>query len=219
MAFDSGISLTAQAREIAGSGSAKRLRRDGLVPMTIYGGKAETASGSVSKRELAAILRKSGRNAIFTLDLAGAATPVKIADMQLHPVKGSLIHVDFMRISLTEKTEFEVPVDVIGEAEGIRLLGAILDQPTHSLEIRCLPTDVPKSIEVDVTGLAVGDHLRVSDLKIDREKIEILADEDLVIVTVAAPRIVEEEAPVLEEPAEPEVIKKGKTDEEEEEKS
>ncbi len=214
MAFDSGISLTAQAREAAGSGSAKRLRREGLVPMTIYGGKSETASGSVSKRELATILRKSGRNAIFTLDLAGAATPVKIADMQLHPVKGNLMHVDFMRISLTEKTEFEVSIDVIGEAEGVRLHGAILDQPTHSLEIRCLPTDVPKSIEVDVSALGVGDHLRVSDLKVDREKIEILADEDQVIVTVAAPRIVEEEAPVLEEPVEPEVIKKGKTDEE-----
>ncbi len=214
MSFDSGVSLTAQAREDAGSGSSKRLRREGLVPMTIYGGKTDTASGSVSRRELAAILRKSGRNAIFTLDLAGAATPVKIADLQLHPVKGNLIHVDFMRISLTEKTEFEVQIEIVGEPEGVRLHGAILDQPTHSLEIRCLPTDVPKSIEVDVTALGVGDHLRVSDLKVDRAKIEVLADPDLVIVTVATPRIVEEEAPVLEEPAEPEVIKKGKTDEE-----
>jgi large subunit ribosomal protein L25 len=214
MSFDSGVSLTAQAREDAGSGSSKRLRREGLVPMTIYGGKTDTASGSVSRRELAAILRKSGRNAIFTLDLSGAATPVKIADLQLHPVKGNLIHVDFMRISLTEKTEFEVQIEIVGEPEGVRLHGAILDQPTHSLEIRCLPTDVPKSIEVDVTALNVGDHLRVSDLKVDRAKIEVLADPDLVIVTVATPRIVEEEAPVLEEPVEPEVIKKGKTDEE-----
>lgn len=214
MSFDSGVSLTAQSREGTGSGSSKRLRREGLVPMTIYGGKTDTASGSVSRRELAAILRKSGRNAIFTLDLAGAATPVKIADLQLHPVRGNLIHVDFMRISLTEKTEFEVQIEVVGEPEGVRLHGAILDQPTHSLEIRCLPTDVPKSIEVDVSALGVGDHLRVSDLKVDRDKIEVLADPDLVIVTVAAPKIVEEEAPVLEEPVEPEVIKKGKTDEE-----
>ena len=214
MSFDSGVSLTAQAREGAGSGSSKRLRREGLVPMTIYGGKIDTASGSVSRRELAAILRKSGRNAIFTLDLAGAATPVKIADLQLHPVKGNLIHVDFMRISLTEKTEFEVQIEIVGEPEGVRLHGAILDQPTHSLEIRCLPTDVPKSIEVDVTALGVGDHLRVSDLKVDRDKIEVLAEPDLVIVTVAAPKIVEEEVPVVEEPVEPEVIKKGKTDEE-----
>ena len=93
-------------------------------------------------------------------------------------------------------------------------LSGHLDQPTHSIEIRCLPTDVPKVIEVDVSLLNVGDHLRISDLIIDREKIEVLADDEQVVVSLAAPRIVEEEVPVLEEPAEPEVIKKGKTDEE-----
>ena len=215
MSFDSGISLTAATREQTGKGDAKRIRREGLVPVTVYGGKGDNATASVSRRELAAILRKRGKNAIFTLEVGDASTPVKIADMQLHPVKGSLVHVDFMRISLTEKTEFEVVIEVTGEADGVRNFNGILDLPTHELKIRCLPTDVPTSIEVDVTALGIGDHFRVSDLKIDRDKIEVLEDDNLVLATVVAPRLeVEEPVAAAEEQAEPEVIKKGKTEEE-----
>jgi len=215
MSFDSGISLTAETREQIGKGAAKRLRREGQIPVTVYGGKGDNATASVSRRELAAILRRSGKNAIFTLQVGAAATPVKIADMQLHPVKGNLVHVDFMRISLTEKTEFEVAIEVTGEADGVRNFNGILDLPTHELKIRCLPTDVPGSIVIDVTSLGIGDHFRVSDLKIDRDKIEVLEDENLVLATVVAARVeVEEPVAVAEEPAEPEVIKKGKTEEE-----
>ena len=215
MSFDSGISLTAETREQTGKGDTKRLRRAGQVPVTVYGGKGDNATASVSRRELAAILRKRGRNAIFTLAVGEASTPVKIADLQLHPLKGNLVHVDFMRISLTEKTEFEVQIEVTGEADGVRNFNGILDLPTHELKIRCLPTDVPQSIEVDVTALGIGDHFRVSDLKIDRDKIEVLEDDNLVLATVVAPRLeVEEPVAVAEEPAEPEVIKKGKTEEE-----
>lgn len=161
MSFDSGVSLTAETREQLGKGSAKRLRRVGQVPITVYGGKTDTASASVSRRELAAILRRRGRNAIFTLAVGDASTPVKIADLQLHPVKGNLVHVDFMRISLTEKTEFDVQIEIVGEADGVRNFNGILDQPTHELKIRCLPTDVPTNIQVDVTALGIGDHFRV----------------------------------------------------------
>lgn len=215
MSFDSGISLTAETRELIGKGHAKRLRREGQVPVTVYGGEGDNATASVSRRELAAILRKQGKNAIFTLQVGNASTPVKIADMQLHPLKGNLVHIDFMRISLTEKTEFEVPIEVTGEADGVRNFNGILDLPTHELKIRCLPTDVPTSIEIDVTALGIGDHFRVSDLKIDRDKIEVIEDDNLVLATVVAPRLeVEEPVAVAEEPAEPEVIKKGKTEEE-----
>lgn len=213
MSYDSSISLDAQPRPVGGKGAAGRLRREGYVPVTLYGGDGEAKSGSVLKREFSAIIRSRGRNSIFNLNLDGATTPVKIADLQLHPVKGSLVHVDFMRISLTERTEFEVRIEITGEAEGVRNFKGTLDQPTHSLRISCLPTDVPQTIEVDVTALGIGDHFRVADLQIDRDKIEVLADDELVLATVVAPRAEEEAAPVGEEPAEPEVIKKGKTEE------
>ena len=214
MSLDTTISLDAQPRSTSGKASARRLRRDGFVPVTVYGGKDPTMSGAVTRREFAKILRAFGRNSIFTLNLGGAPTPVKIAELQLDPIKGGLLHVDLLRISLTEKTEWEVRVETVGEPDGVRNFDGVLEQPTHTLKIRCLPTDVPLKIEADVTALGIGDHLRVSDLKIDREKIEILADDDLAIATVVPARVVEE--PVVaaaEEPAEPEVIKKGKTEE------
>lgn len=213
MSYDSTISLDAQPRPVSGKGVARKLRRDGLVPVTLYGGEGGAASGSVQRREFAAIIRSKGRNSIFNLNIGGSTTPVKIADLQLHPVKGSLIHVDLMRISLTEKTEFEVRVDTVGEADGVRNFNGILDQPTHTLKVRCLPTDVPQEIEIDVTELGIGDQFRVSDLKIDRDKIEVLADPELVLVTVVAARVEEVAVPTAEEPVEPEVIKKGKTEE------
>ena len=162
MSFDSSITLDAQPRSTNGTASARRLRRDGFVPVTVYGGKDSTMSGAVTRREFAAILRAFGRNSIFTLNLEGAATPVKIAELQLHPVKGSLLHIDLLRISLTEKTEWEVRVETVGEPDGVRNFDGVLDQPTHTLKIRCLPTDVPMKIEADVTALGIGDHLRVT---------------------------------------------------------
>ena len=215
MSYDSSISLLAQPRTVSGKSFAKQLRRDGFLPVTVYGGGEEAASGSVVSREFATIIRARGRNSIFSLSLGGSATPVKIAELQLHPVKGNIMHVDLMRISLTERTEFEVSIETVGEPEGVRTFSGILDLPTHSLKISCLPTDVPMQIEIDVSHLNIGDHFRVSDLKIDREKIEVLADAELVLATVVAPRIEEEPTPAVEEPVEPEVIKKGKTEEEE----
>jgi large subunit ribosomal protein L25 len=217
MSFDTNISLEAQPRAAKGKNAARRLRREGMVPVAVYGG-GQVATGAIATRELAAILRAhGGRNKIFNLVADGESGPVKIAELQLDPVKGHLLHADLMRISLTEKTEFEVPVEIVGEADGVRNFGGLLDIPTHSLKIRCLPGDLPDSIQVNVTALGIGHHLRVSDLQIDREKIEVLADPSVIIATVVAPRVAEE--PVAEVAtegvAEPEVIKKGKAEEEE----
>jgi large subunit ribosomal protein L25 len=217
MGFDTSLSLEAKPRAERGKNAARRLRRAGLIPVTVYG-HGETAAGAVATRELAAILRAHGRNAIMTLDLDGASSPVKIADLQVDPLRGGLLHADLMRISLTEKTEFEVPVRIVGEADGVRNFGGVLDLPTHSLRIRCLPGDLPESLEVDVSPLGIGAHFRVSDLQIDRDKIEVLADPEVMLATVVPPRVEEEPTPAAaaaEGPAEPEVIKKGKAEEEE----
>jgi large subunit ribosomal protein L25 len=213
MSFETGISIDAKTRQGAGKGTARRLRRDGFLPVTVYGGDSPAASGTIAHREIAMVIRRHGRNTIFTLNLDGATSTVKIADMQLDPVKGRLIHLDLMRISLTEKSEFEISIETVGEALGVKSLGGILDQPLHSLKVRCLPGDLPGQLDVDVSALDVGDHIRVSDLQIDREKIDILNDPETVVATVVAQRQ-EEEAPVVEGPAEPEVIKKGKTEDE-----
>jgi large subunit ribosomal protein L25 len=213
MSLDRNKSLEAKPRNERGKNASRRQRAQGLVPVTVYGGGKETASASVVKREFAALLRGHGRNVIFTLNVDGAATPVKIADMQVDPVKGTLIHMDLMRISLTEKSKFEVTIKTVGESEGVKSLGAILEVVTHSIEVRCLPGDLPSIIEVDVTPLGIGDKFKVGDLKLDG-KVEILDDPETVIATVVAPRA-EEPAPEAapEAAAEPEVIKKGKAEE------
>lgn len=206
MSFDVNVSLSAQGRTERGKNAARRLRASGQIPVTVYGG-GEPVAGAVNKRELGAFLRAHGRNKIFNLELDGAATSVKIADMQLDPIKGVLVHLDLMRISLTEKSEFEVPIKIIGEPEGVKLGGGILDIPTHSIKVRCLPTELPAVIEVDVTSLGIGGHINVKDLQL-AEGIEVRTNGDVTIATVVLPGA--EEAPAEATAAEPEVIKKGK---------
>jgi large subunit ribosomal protein L25 len=215
MSLDRNISLEAKPRNERGKNASRRQRAQGLLPITVYGGGKETASANLVKREFATLLRGHGRNVIFTLNVDGASTPVKIAEMQVDPVKGTLIHMDLMRISLTEKSKFEIPVRTVGESDGVKNLSGILEVVTHSLEVRCLPGDLPSIIEVDVTPLGIGDNFKVSDLKLD-SKIEILDDPETVIATVVAPRA-EEPTPEVapESAAEPEVIKKGKAEESE----
>lgn len=210
MSFDNNISLNAKNREERGKNASRRLRAAGLVPVTVYGGGGESTSATVTKREFSALIRHHGRNTIFTLDVEGTAGPVKIADVQIDPIKGFLVHADLMRISMTEKSKFEIPIKVVGESEGVKLSGGIMDIPTHALEVRCLPGDLPSVVEVDITHLGLGDHLSVKDLKLG-DKIEILTDSETVIVNIVSPRV--EETPAAETAAEPEVVKKGKTEE------
>jgi large subunit ribosomal protein L25 len=210
MSFDNSISLNAKNRSEFGKNASRRLRAANLVPVTVYGGGGESTSATVPKREFAALIRHHGRNVIFTLDVEGSAGPVKIADVQIDPVKGFLVHADLMRISLTETSKFEVKIKIIGEADGVKNFGGILDVPTHSLELRCLPADLPSVIEVDVTNLGLGDHLSVKDLNLG-DKVELLDDPNKVLATVVSPRV--EEVAEVTEAAEPEVVKKGKPEE------
>src|SRR5215211_5941331 len=187
MSSDTSLSLNAKNRSERGKNASRRLRAEGLVPVTVYGGGQESTSATVTKREFAALIRNHGRNSIFTLDVEGAAATVKIADVQIDPIKGFLVHADLMRISMTEKSKFEIPIKIVGESEGVKLSGGIMDIPTHSLEVRCLPGDLLSVVEVDITSLGLGDHLSVKDLNLG-DKIEILTDPDAVIVNIVAPR-------------------------------
>ena len=209
--------VQAKVREGRGKNDARRTRRDGMVPITVYGGGAETVAAVAPLAELAAILRSdAGRNTIFTIDVEGVgASEVMFHDRQIDPVKGRLIHADLARLVKGQKIEVTVPLHLTGEPLGVREKQGVLEQVIREIDIRCEPREIPDTIDIDVSNLDVHDTLHVSDLKV-AEGIEILTDAELVIATVG---IIKEEvaaAPVEgEEPAEPEVIGKGKKEEDE----
>ncbi len=210
--------VIAEPRDQVGKNANRRLRRAGRIPATFYGRQLQAVSVAVDPKEIFRILHsESGHNTIFKLKLAQNQTDVLIRDIQLDPVSGQLLHADFQAVAMDELMRFEVPVETLGEARGVKE-GGVLDTVLREIEVECLPGDVPENIAVDVSELDIGDSLRVEDLQIGDHKIEIVSEPDLVVVTVVPPRVVEEEEPeVEEEAAEPEVIKKGKAEEEEEE--
>src|SRR5438128_10175536 len=217
MAEKKDIVVRATRRGGRGKNDARRARRNGQVPVTIYGGSGETLAALAPLSELAAILRSdTGRNTIVTLEVEGVgASEVMFQDRQIDPVRGRLVHADFKRLVKGEKIEATVPLRLVGEPIGVREQAGILEQIVRNVEIRCEPREIPEALEVDVSNLGVHDVLHISDIP-PNEKIEILADADAVIATVG---VVKEEpvaAPPVEGevPAEPEVIGKGKKEEE-----
>ena len=209
--------IQAKQREGRGKNDARRARREGMVPVTVYGGGAETVAAVAPLRDLAAILRsESGRNTIFTIEVDGIGeSEVMFHDRQIDPVKGRLIHADLTRLVKGQKIEVTVPLHLVGEPFGVKEKQGVLEQIIREIEIRCQPRDIPDSFDIDVSHLDVHDTLHVSDIKIS-EGVEILNDPELVIATVGI--VKEEAAPApgveAEEPAEPEVIGKGKKEEE-----
>jgi len=212
--------VQAKVRDGRGKNDARRTRRDGMVPITVYGGGAETVAAVAALSDLAAILRsESGRNTIFTIDVEGVgASEVMFHDRQIDPVKGRLIHADLTRLVKGQKIEVTVPLHLFGEPIGVREKQGVLEQQIREIQIRCEPREIPDTLELDVTNLDVHDVLHVSDIPVS-ETVEILTDADVVVATVGI--VKEEVAPVApvegEEPTEPEVIGKGKKEEEGEE--
>ena len=209
--------VEAQTRTEFGKNSNRRLRASGLIPGVIYGSGRETMHVAVDPSEVVKILHsESGHNTIFKLAVEKDLADVLIKDLQLDPLKGTLLHADFQTVSLDQVMAFQVPVDVQGTAVGVKTHGGILDLVMREIDVECLPGDVPDSLPIDVTELNIGDAVRVSDLAED-PKVQIMSDGDLVIAHVVAPRVEVEEEEVeeeeLEEGAEPEVIKKGKAEE------
>jgi len=212
------IVVRAEQREGRGKNDARRLRARGFVPLTVYGGEGGAVSAAAPLAELAAILRsETGPNTIFTLDVDGVgASEVLFLDRQLDPVRGRLVHADLRLLVRGQKLEVTVPLHLIGEPAGIKEEGGVLEQIVREIDIRVSPRDIPDAINVDVSHLGVHDVLHVSDIPAD-ERIEILEEPDTVLATVSIVRE-EELAPVIEEPVvEPEVIGKGKKEEEGEE--
>ena len=220
MAEKKDYKVQAKVREGRGKNDARRARRDGMVPITVYGGGAETVAAIAPARDLAAILRSdAGRNTIFTIDVEGVGeSEVMFHDRQIDPVKGRLIHADLTRLVKGQKIEVTVPLHLTGEPVGVKERQGVLEQIVREIDIRCEPREIPDSLDVDVSNLDVHDVLHVSDIQVS-EAVEILTDPELVIATVGIVKEEAEAAPAAEgeEPAEPEVIGKGKKEEEGEE--
>jgi len=218
------ITVNANSREGVGKGPTRRLRAQGMIPAALYGEGGEAMPVAVSAKEIANILRSgTGHNTIFKLALAhvdGEPANVIIKDYQVDPVRGRLLHADLLRLSMTTTTLVSVSVETIGEPVGVKTDGGILELQLRDIEVECLPGDIPEHLKVDVSNLNIGDHVTVADLVYDREKVKLFVDQHQIVAGVLAPRMIEEVAPVVapegEEAAaaEPEVIKKGKTEEE-----
>lgn len=214
------IVLEAEKREAMTKGNVKSLRLHGRVPGVAYGDKEDPVSLSVDAKALQGILHsEGGRNALINLKIGGASHPVLIKEIQRHPITRALHHVDFHRVSLKQKIETNVPLHVKGEAPGVKLAGGVLEHLVREVRVRCLPTEIPASIDVDISNLQINEGIRAKELVLPAG-VELLVEPDNVIVHVVSVVVVEEVAPAAAETAvaaegaaEPEVIKKGKVEE------
>ena len=214
--------LEAKPRTPGTKNDARRVRREGKVPAVVYGAGKQALPVSVDPRQVARILHsETGHNTVFDLAIDGERTKAMIVDWQYEPIKGALLHIDLKRIAMDQKLRVSVPIDLVGEAAGVKQQGGILEQIVREVEIECLPGDIPNAIELSVAELVFGVVLRVGDLP-KSDKIKIVSDPDQPVAHIIS--IKEEEVPTAEAvageaaaaPAEPEVIKKGKQETEEE---
>ena len=208
------IVVEAQERSDLGKNASRRLRRSGGLPGVVYGLDRPPFTVGVGARKIEDVLSlETGRNTIFTLSLAGQdrTRAVMIKALQRDPVTERLVHVDFVRVDLAKAVRVNVPIRVIGIAEGVKTDGGLLEFVLRQVEVHCLPADIPEHLDLDVTALRLNQHLSVKDLPV-KERVTILDDPEAIICVVAIPK--EEAAPVVEEVVaevvEPEVIKKGK---------
>ena len=216
------ITVPAEVRASRGKNEARRTRRAGQIPAVVYGAFQDPVSIAVNPREILKIVRSTtGYNTIFTLAVQGGEnTPVMVVDHQVDPVKNTLLHADFKRIDLTKRIRVSIPVSTEGEPAGVKVQGGLLEIITRAIEIECLPDDIPEHFIIDVRELMIGQSKRASDVQLSGSMKLTSAPESVIahIVTLkveAEPVVAEAAVPVAGAPAagEPEVIKKGKKEE------
>ncbi|HLI30640.1 MAG TPA: 50S ribosomal protein L25/general stress protein Ctc [Terriglobia bacterium] len=210
------LTIEAAPREGFGKNAARRLRFAGRLPAVIYGGESEAISVTVDPRQLASILRsEGGHTSLLNLEVRGGEqVRVMVKDWQTDPVRGSLLHVDFVRVTSNTRVRVKVPIHVTGEPQGVKLQGGIFEFVLREVEMECLPDDIPEHLTVDVSELTIGRNLRVSDLQAG-PNVKVLTDPNRVVAHVVALKV--EEEPIAAEgaeaaPAEPELIRKPKAE-------
>jgi large subunit ribosomal protein L25 len=225
--------LDAKKRDGRGKNEARRLRVAGQIPAVVYGARKEGQAPegvpvAVDPKEVLRILHsESGANTLINLKLDGGESRVMVRDYQLDPVTHQLLHADFYQLAMDKAITVAVPVVIKGEPVGVKQQGGLLDFVTREIQVQCLPTDIPEHIDVDVSELALHQSIRVKDIA-ESPKWKTVTDGETMLVHVVMPKAEESAATAAEEgavaapvaasaaPAEPEVIKKGKTEKEEE---
>ena len=178
------IPLLAQKRTVIGR-KVKTLRREGIIPAHVFGHKIKTVHIQVKENDFSKVFGKTGETGIIDLSVDNQKRPVLVKNVQKHPVSDLPLHIDFHQVNLAEKVKVDVPLEIIGEARAVHKKIGLLLTPVKELEIEALPGDIPDKIEIDITNLEnVGDEVKVSDLKVDRSKVEIHADDELVVVQI-----------------------------------
>jgi large subunit ribosomal protein L25 len=215
-------SIEVTRRQTVGANANRRLRAAGKIPAIVYGGGKDSVSVQLDRKTMIELLKSGGSdNAIFLLKLAdsgGQERHAMIRDLQVDPVSRQVVHIDFQRIEMTEKVKVEVPVELVGTAYGVKTEGGLLDFVHRTVQIECLPGDIPRVIELDVTPLHVGQHFEASELQLP-EGVSLADEPDRVIVSlghakVEAAAAAGGEGLIEAAKAEPEVVKRGKADEE-----
>jgi large subunit ribosomal protein L25 len=214
------VQLSAVTRSTSGKGAARTLRSAGQIPAVIYGHARAPQALAVPTREFEKLLeRVSAESTVIELTLAEGVARTLIRDIQRHPYKKQILHIDFQELVAGEKVSVNVPIVLTGVPDGVRVSGGILSQVMSELTIRCDPVNIPRRIEADVTHVLIGHSIHVSDLKAP-EGVEIMDDADTTIAVVSAPKV-EAEAPAAEGAStegEPELIRKTKEEEDAESK-
>jgi len=204
--------LTAELRSETGKGAARKLRAAGRVPAVVYGHHREAQSLSLDTRDLGRILERVSASSVFELAMGGATVRALIREIQRHPVKRTLVHVDFQELVAGEQVTIRVPLVFVGTAAGVREQGGLLEEVTRELEISAEPSSIPDHIDVDVSQLMIGHPLHVRDLVLPNG-VTTLTDGGATVVQVSAPRLEEEAASPSEAPAgEPEVLREKKAE-------
>jgi len=208
--------LKAHTRNLLGRNAVKQIKGKGLVPGVIYGSNQAPLPLQVENRELSAVLaHASSEHILVELEIVdGNQSTNKLAliqEVQHHPLKRGLVHVDFHAVSATEKITPSVPIETVGEALGVRTFGGLLEHSLRSLEVQCYPQDLPGVIRIDVTNLNIGESLHVRDIQLP-PGVEAITDANLTAVSVVASRVGEETAEGAEQPTAPEVISEKKAE-------
>jgi large subunit ribosomal protein L25 len=211
------VSLKATRRTAMGRNAVKKVKAAKAVPAILYGGGVEPEPLQIERRAIDMLLSRAvGENILVDLEIEdGGKAGLRLAlinEVQHHPVNQSVLHVDFKAVSLNEALVAEVVIESVGEANGVKNFGGLLEQSLRTVEVECLPKDLPEKIEVDVSPLGLGEAIHVRDLPV-LPGVKYVADEDLTVFLVSEPKTADEATPAAAGPSEPEVINEKKTEE------
>jgi large subunit ribosomal protein L25 len=214
------VKLKAEKRTVVGRNAIKKIKAQGLVPGVIYSSQGEPITLQVEARALTNVLAHAlSEHVLVELEISDGSQSTNrlalIQEVQHHPLRPELLHVDFHAVSATEKITSEVPIEAVGDALGVRTFGGLLEHSLRTLEVECFPQDLPEIVRIDVTNLNIGESLHVRDIPLP-SGVESLTPADLTVVSVVASRVGEEVTETAEAPAAPEVIteKKGEAKQE-----